>query len=348
MFYLKYRPHTIQTLDNSTAREAITNILSHPGNLPHAYLFVGQKGTGKTSTARIFAKAVNCSNNVFSKKSNSIEPCNLCENCKRIDASTSADVTELDAASNRGIEEIKNIIRESSFAPMSGHFRVFIIDEAHMITTEAFNALLKTLEEPPPSVMFILATTNEEKVPKTIQSRCFKVTFGKAKKLDVIQQLHRITKEEKITVEEKVLDLIATHSDNSFRDAAKILEELVIQNKLKYEDAQQYLGIRLKQSLLFILQEKPLKNALQWVDEFATSGGSFKNLIEELLEELRTTLLIKNGILPEEKTVYNLSIKDISILMKLMNESYGLIRTSPIESLPLELAIVEFYNKKVK
>ncbi len=348
MFYLKYRPRTISTLDNSTAREAITNILNHQKNLPHAYLFVGQKGTGKTSTARIFAKAINCSNNKFANKSDSIEPCNTCENCKRIDASTSADVTELDAASNRGIEEIKNIIRESSFAPMSGRFRVFIIDEAHMITTEAFNALLKTLEEPPPSVMFILATTNEEKVPKTIQSRCFKVVFGKARKADVIQQLHRIVTEEKIKVDEKVLDLIATHSDNSFRDAAKILEELVIQNKLQFDEAQQYLGVRSKQSLLYILQDKELKDALKWIDDFSATGGSYKNLIEELLEELRLTLLIKNGVLSEEKNMYNLGIKDISLLMKLMNEAYGLIKSSPIESLPLELAVLDFYGRKLK
>ena len=348
MFYLKYRPRTISTLDNSTAREAITNILNHQKNLPHAYLFVGQKGTGKTSTARIFAKAINCSNNKFANKSDSIEPCNTCENCKRIDTSTSADVTELDAASNRGIEEIKNIIRESSFAPMSGKFRVFIIDEAHMITTEAFNALLKTLEEPPPSVMFILATTNEEKVPKTIQSRCFKVVFGKARKADVIQQLHRIVKEEKIKVDEKVLDLIATHSDNSFRDAAKILEELVIQNRLQFDEAQQYLGVRSKQSLLYILQDKELKDALKWIDDFSATGGSYKNLIEELLEELRVTLLIKNGVLSEEKNMYNLGIKDISLLMKLMNEAYGLIKSSPIESLPLELAVLDFYGRKLK
>ncbi len=348
MFYLKYRPKTVSELDNANARESIFNILKHTENLPHAYLFTGQKGTGKTSSARIFAKALNCTNNKFSKKSESIEPCNTCENCRRIDASTSADVTELDAASNRGIDEIKSIIRESGFAAMTGSFRIFIIDEAHMITPDAFNALLKTLEEPPPSVIFILATTNEEKIPKTIQSRCFKVIFGKAKKIDVVMQLNRIIKAEKLMVDASVIDLIANHSDSSFRDAAKILEELVIQKKLSFTDAQQYLGVRSKLSLLNILQDKHLKDALLWIEQFSETGGSYKNLIEELLEELRTILLIKNDILPEDKTVYNFSIKDISVLMKLFNEAYGLVRSSPIESLPLELAVVEYFSKKSK
>ncbi len=345
MYYLKYRPRTINQLDNSTAREILSKILHQNSNLPHAYLFVGQKGTGKTSSARIFAKAVNCSENIFSGKSKEYEPCNHCDNCNRIDGATSADVTELDAASNRGIEEIKNIIKEAGFAPMTGHYRVFIIDEAHMITNEAFNALLKTLEEPPPSVIFILATTNEEKVPKTIQSRCFKVVFGKAKKNDVLQQLHRIVKEENLLVDEKLLDLVASHSDNSFRDAAKLLEELVIQNKLTLDDAQNYVGVRTKLNLLTILESKSLKDTIKWIDDFATTGGSFKNLIEELLAELHDQLLIKNGITTEEKKVYNLSIKEIALLMKLFNEAYSLLKFSPIESLPLEIAVVEFYNK---
>lgn len=142
MLYLKYRPKTIEELDNSEVKNKIKNILEK-NDLPHAFLFIGKKGTGKTSVARILAKSVNCLNNKFSKKNNYFEPCNKCDNCLLIDKSSFPDVFEIDAASNRGIEEAKNIIYQTNFLPMAGHFRVFIIDEAHMITNEGFNALLK-------------------------------------------------------------------------------------------------------------------------------------------------------------------------------------------------------------
>ncbi|MDO8741632.1 MAG: DNA polymerase III subunit gamma/tau, partial [Candidatus Roizmanbacteria bacterium] len=230
MFYLKYRPKTIEEIDNQQVKEMISKILSAK-SLPHAFLLVGQKGTGKTSTARIIAKSVNCLNNKFSQSGktaeiNDFEPCNKCANCKSISLSSFTDVIEMDAASNRGIEEIKNLIRETSFLPMSGGFRVFIIDEAHMITMEGFNALLKTLEEPPKSAIFILATTNLEKLPKTIISRCLKINFGKAKIIDINSMLKRITKNEGLDFNENMLKLIASHSEDSFRDAAKILEEV--------------------------------------------------------------------------------------------------------------------------
>jgi DNA polymerase III subunit gamma/tau len=344
MYYLTYRPKTFAELDNTIVRETISNILAAK-EYPHAFLFVGQKGTGKTSTARIFAKAVNCLN----RKPPSVEPCNTCKNCLSIDTSASPDVIELDAASNRGIDEIKNLIRESAFSPMTCQYRVFIIDEAHMITHDAFNALLKTLEEPPESVIFILATTNEEKVPKTIASRCVKVPFGKAKKEDVFSMLQRIAKQEKLKLDEELLTVIASHSDRSFRDAAKLLEELVMQNKLSADEAKGYLGVRSKQSLMEILQTKPLKDALKWTDEFAQSGGAFKPLIEELLEELRIKLMTKYGVYTDpDEGLFSLSAGEIAQLMKLLHEAYNNLKITPIESIPLEIAIVEFYNQRGK
>ncbi len=345
MFYLKYRPHTIEEIDNTPAREALSHILKAK-DLPHAYAFIGTKGTGKTSTARIFAKAVNCLENAFAGKSTDYNPCNLCANCIGIDTSSSTDVFEMDAASNRGIEEVKNLIKEAAFAPMSGRYRVFIIDEAHMITTEGFNALLKTLEEPPASVMFILATTNEEKIPKTILSRCFKILFGKAGKQDVVRMLERINQKEKLTVSDAVLKLIADHSDNSFRDAAKLFNELMIQNKLEENEARGYMGVRSKQSLFDILQTKSLREALTWVDEFSNTGGSTKNLIEDLLEDLRGGLLYTHGVVTDEDYKVSLTQKEIILLLKLLQESYTFLRSTPIESIPLELAIVEFYNRR--
>lgn len=344
MYYLTYRPRTIGEIDNSEPRETIKKILSS-GTLPHAFLFVGQKGTGKTSTARIFAKAVNCLENVFAKKGTSVEPCNKCANCKSIDLSSFPDVLELDAASNRGINEVKELIKESSYLPMAGRFRVFIIDEAHMITSDGFNALLKTLEEPPSTVIFILATTNVEKLPKTIQSRCIPIEFGRAKESEIVHMLKRITSHAKLAVTEEVLELIASHSDLSFRDGAKLLEELVMLGKTDIDAARSYVGLRSKNNLLVILSKQTVVEALSWIEEFSKAGGGCKTLIEELLHELHNDLLALNkiGTISRKTT---LSLPEIIILMKLLQEAYSNLRSSPIETIPLEIAIVEFYNKK--
>ncbi|MBI2641781.1 DNA polymerase III subunit gamma/tau [Candidatus Roizmanbacteria bacterium] len=343
MFYLKYRPKTIQEIDNSHIREVVVNILKSK-DLPHALLFIGQKGTGKTSTARIFAKTVNCLKNKFSSSSSSsIEPCNKCSNCKNIDTSSSPDVIEMDAASNRGIDDVRNLIKEANFVPMTTRFRVFIIDEAHMITTDAFNALLKTLEEPPSSVIFILATTNSEKIPKTISSRCTIINFGKAHLVDIIHMLKRYAKAENLKIDEKLSMLIAQYSDHSFRDAAKILEELVVQNKLSYEDTKSFLGVY-RQNLIEILAEKDLTQSLQWIEEFSQKGGDFKHLIERLLDDLRLALLKKNGVVTENGMDFKLTINEIMKLMKLFTEAYEYLKYTPVESIPLEIAVVEFYN----
>lgn len=338
MFYLKYRPKTINELDNSRVREQVKKILESK-NLPHAYLFVGQKGTGKTSTARIFAKSLNC----LEKKS--IEPCNHCQYCLSIDSSSYPDVIELDAASNRGIEEVKKLIQETSFMPMAGKYRVFIIDEAHMITSDGFNALLKTLEEPPKSAIFILATTNLEKLPKTIQSRCLKVNFGKALQKDIVSMLKRICEKEKLIFKDDFLELISKHSDYSFRDAAKIMEEVSMQKITDLEGLESYLGIRGKNNLLEILEKKDTEKTYQWIEEFSQNGGNFKNLIVDMLEELRIQLLMKKGLEFEDAKKTDLSFAEITKLIKLLMEAYQMMRSTPIDSLPLEIAVSEFYNK---
>lgn len=345
MFYLTYRPQTIDELDNSDAKIILRQILNSQ-NLPHALLFIGQKGTGKTSAARIFSKSINCLNNKFGKKSDSVEPCNECTNCTSIQTSSSVDIVEMDAASNRGIDEIKRLIQETSFTPMNSTYRVFIIDEAHMITTEGFNALLKTLEEPPSSAVFILATTNPEKLPKTIISRCMTVNFSSAKKTDIVAMLERIAKKENISAEKNLFELIATHSERSFRDAAKLFEELIIHKKLTVEEGRLFLGILQKENLIALMEKGTLKEMLEWIEEFSQKGGNFRHLIEELLARLHMMLLAKNGIAADEEIASDLSIQDISALMKLFNEAYNNLKFSPIESIPLEIAVVEFYNKK--
>lgn len=354
MFYLKYRPKTIEEIDNVQAKELIGKILES-NTLPHAFLFVGQKGTGKTSTARIVAKAVNCLNNKFrpykSNKTNetnlSYEPCNNCDNCKSIGLSSFTDVIEMDAASNRGIEEIKSLIRETSFLPMSGGYRVFIIDEAHMITNEGFNALLKTLEEPPKSAIFILATTNLEKLPKTIISRCLKINFGKANATDIFSMLKRIVKSEKIDLSDDLLKLIASHSESSFRDAAKILEEATLQKIKSTEELEKFLGIRGRGDLIEVIEKKDVKKTLAWINDFSLNGGDFKNLISDVLNQLHSQLMIKNDIEKSEGKTTTLTLSEISLLMKLLIEAYQNLRNTPIDSLPVEIALIEFYNKNI-
>ncbi len=344
MFYLKYRPKTISEIDNSRVKEHIEKMLTAT-SLPHAFLFIGQKGTGKTSAARILAKTLNCLNNKFAKKGRSTEPCNTCKNCLAIDSSSSSDVVEMDAASNRGIDDIRGLIRESNFLPMTNRFRVFIIDEAHMITSDAFNALLKTLEEPPSSVIFILATTNDEKIPKTIKSRCVILNFGKAKKNDIVTMLKRIVTKEKLVVDDKLLSVIANRSEQSFRDAAKILEELAIQNKLTFEEGKQFLGI-FQQNFLDIVGKQDLRRALTWIEEFSETGGNFKSLIEQLLDDLRLILLVKNGASNEAEIDINFTLPETVKMIKLLTDAYNELKISPIESLPLEIAVVEFYNQR--
>ncbi|MFH0772717.1 MAG: DNA polymerase III subunit gamma/tau [bacterium] len=340
MYYLKYRPHTIANLDNLIPAETLRTIL-RSDSLPHAFLFIGHKGTGKTSTARIFAKAVNCLSNVFAGKGTSIEPCNACGNCKSIDRSSFSDVTEMDAASNRGINEVKELIRETSLMPMAGKYRVYIIDEAHMITNDGFNALLKTLEEPPETVIFILATTNLEKVPKTIQSRCVLVQFGSAKVEEIIHMLQRIKEGEKLTISNEALAVIAKHCDLSFRDGAKILEEIVLSGKTDVESILKKIGIRSKIVLYELMKKKEASGILVWIKEFWGGGGNVPLLIEELLLDLQNHLLSLHKVAGNISTL-SYTLKETIVLMKLLNEAYGLIKLSPYPSIPLEVALLEY------
>lgn len=341
MYYLKYRPHTIEELDNTTPRETINAILKSK-NLPHAFLFIGHKGTGKTSTARIFAKSVNCLSNAYAGKETSIEPCNACVNCKSIDKSSFSDVTEMDAASNRGINEVKELIRETSLMPMAGKYRVYIIDEAHMITNDGFNALLKTLEEPPETVIFILATTNLEKVPKTIQSRCVLVQFGSAKIEEIVHMLQRIKKAEKLDITDESLIVIANHCDLSFRDGAKILEEIVLSGKTDITSIITRIGIRSKVALHDAIGKKNTAQILNWIKEFTVSGGNMTILLEELLSDLQNHLLVLNKVTGTQESKVTYTLKETISLMKLLNEAYGLLKLSPFPSIPLEVVLLEY------
>jgi DNA polymerase-3 subunit gamma/tau len=223
VFYRKWRP---QTLTDVVGQKPVTQTLANAlstGKIAHAYLFCGPRGTGKTSTGRILAKALNCLTN-----DGKGEPCNSCEMCQAFNEGRALDLVEIDGASNRGIDEIRVLRERINFAPNIARYKVYIIDEVHMLTEPAFNALLKTLEEPPPHAIFILATTEVHKIPLTIMSRCQRFDFRRLSQADMVEKLKDICKHEGINIEAQTLALVAKAATGSLRDAENILEQLVL------------------------------------------------------------------------------------------------------------------------
>ena len=342
VYYRKYRPQTISELDLPHVREKLSAILSSK-ELPHAFLFTGSKGLGKTSSARILAKAINCTD----KKG--IEPCNKCEACISITNGSNIDVLEIDAASNGGVEEIRTLREKVKFSSSTLKYKVYIIDEVHMLSTGAFNALLKTLEEPPSHVIFILATTELWKLPATVVSRAFQVLFEKPTNEEIVQSLERIVKGEKLQVEGKVIEAVASLSDGAFRDGAKLLEELVLSAKGE-KITQDLFDATFKTKglssevlgLLNAYGKRDAKKALEIIARLHANGVDFKTVTERIVDHLRGLLMLRNGIESSEKDVEELSLVDVKSLLELANEAYGELRLSIIPQLPLELLSVKF------
>lgn len=332
--YIKYRPQTIEELDLSRVREQMKKFSASIDKIPHAFLFSGPRGAGKTSAARILAKIVNCEKPV--KTDYGIEPCNICSQCKAISSGQSMDVVELDTASNRGIDDIRALRENIALSPASARKKIYIMDEAHMLTIEAANAFLKTLEEPPSHAIFILATTDPHKLPETILSRLAPVNFYKADDSEIERQLVRIIKGEGMDVENGVIELIARRVDGSFREAVKILEALALNGKVTKEATEDYLysGSILRANDLFsLINNKDVEEALRQVQKFADGGGSIKDLIDELQLIYRQSLLDK--IKKEESP--RAEIEAINILM----EARGNLGRSAKAELPLEIAVIE-------
>jgi DNA polymerase III subunit gamma/tau len=225
--YRKYRPKKLEDVLGQETNVEILKNAAKSGRLGQAYIFHGPRGTGKTTTARLLAKLLNCEKRrtdpAFALQG---EPCNECRACREIDAQNSFDVIEIDAASNRGIDEIRNLKESIKTSPASSAYKIYIIDEAHMLTGAAFNALLKTLEEPPKHAVIVLATTEYEKLPATITSRAQRFTFKKLSKITIIQKLSTMAKLEKIKIDEPALELVAAAAEGSFRDAESLLDQL--------------------------------------------------------------------------------------------------------------------------
>jgi len=353
--YRRYRPKTFsEVIGQKSIIQTLTNALK-TNTVSHAYLLCGQRGTGKTTIARLLAKAVNCTN----KKS--AEPCNTCESCLDINEGKSMDLIEIDAASNRGIDEIRNLKEGIRFSPIKSKYKVFIIDEVHMLTKEAFNALLKTLEEPPEHAIFILATTESEKLPATIISRTQRFDFKKLTLKEIAERLRLLAKNEKIDISDEAIKEIALSAEGSLRDAESLLDQLI---SLGYEEInfgtlEEVLGRvnfeKISKFLNFIAK-KDSGEAIRLINEIYDDGADIIEFSRAILKNLRKILLLKANpetekILKDEltedqlKTLKGLTEKfEIKELKKLMEEflkAKEAIKHSPIPTLPLELIVFE-------
>ena len=303
------------------------------GHPAHAYLFCGPRGTGKTSTARLVAKALNCL-----KLDEHGEPCDECDLCTTIREGTLIDLVEIDAASNRGIDEIRDLKDKINFAPTRAKNKVYIIDEVHMLTKEAFNALLKTLEEPPEHVYFILATTEAHKVPETIISRCQRFDFKRITQKTLVTRLMYIAQLENIEVEPDAVDAIARTSEGGLRDAIGLLEQLTMDGKLTFERVRDVLGISGRtafEALFGHLQTKNIQSALLEIHNLYAEGMDLVQFTKDFLEYLREKLM--------EATEGN-SVEEIHNLLRTINHfhnAYDKLKTATIPQLPLEIAILE-------
>lgn len=353
VFYRKYRPTKLSDLDNRRVKEALLSILSK--DVPHAFIFAGPKGLGKTSAARIVAKTINCEKRLNNKKQ--IEACDSCEQCMSITNGSNMDVLEIDAASNRGIDQIRELKESIKLLPIKASKKIYIIDEAHMLTKEAFNALLKTLEEPPSHAIFVLCTTEPHKVPETILSRCFYIPFKAVSKDEIIDSLKRIVVREKISIDSKALDRIAYLSDGSFRDAAKILEEIVLSADSREIDDKMVeakygiSGINLQvRKLLELIIKADIKEIMIMFSLMVKDGINLTYFLEELLVFLHQLMLFRLGIetVDEDKRFNAFSLEDISRLTRFLVKANQELKYAVIEELPIELAILDFLRSDSK
>ncbi len=329
--YRKYRPQSFDDLvGQPTVRKTLMEAIKQ-GRLVHAYLFSGPRGTGKTSSARLIARAIQCDANQASG-----EPCGKCEPCKQNATGDLIDLVEIDAASNRGIDEIRDLREKIRFAPSHAKSKVYIIDEVHMLTKEAFNALLKSLEEPPAHVYFILATTEIHKIPATILSRCQRYDFRRVSERAIVGRLEHIAKKEKLDVELSALELLAKHADGGMRDAISLLEQFSTE-KLTEELVQESLGLSSHAScdeLFGALGSGDTQKGLAVIEKLHNEGYDLQSFTTSFLGLLRHKLHEavagkKDGIVPK--------------LLEWINhfdEAWMKLKRASIAQLPLEIAVI--------
>ncbi len=348
----KYRPQSWNDLvGQDHVSTTLKNAIQHD-RLAHAYLFTGPRGVGKTSAARILAKALNC------EKGPVADPCNQCSNCIEITESRSIDVFEIDGASNRGIDEVRNLRENIRYTPASGKYRIYIIDEVHMLTTEAFNALLKTLEEPPSHVLFIFATTEPHKVPVTIVSRCQRFDFHRISIQEMLTRLRDICKTEKITIDDEALLLIANKADGSLRDSQSILDQMIsfTGDKITAELVIKGLGL-ISQELFFevtdVLTSGEVSQGLALVDKIIADGYDVEEFLVGLSEHLRNLLIVRSMESTELldtteplkkrylESASRFQEEDILRLIRIVTQTIYSLKRSTNSRISLELAMVK-------
>ena len=340
--YRKYRPQEFADLvgqDNLV--KAFTNAIN-TGKIAHAYLFCGPRGTGKTSSARILAKSLNCQNGP------TLTPCGKCPSCLDILNGNMLDVIEMDAASNRSVEDAQNIIDKIHYAPVNGKYKIFIIDEVHMISKTAFNALLKTLEEPPENVIFILATTEPQKVLETIISRCQRFDFRRITVDDIVKRLEYISKKEDIKISNDALYTIAKNSQGGMRDALALLDQISVldmTNEITSDKVNEMLGKIDNDTLLELAQyifDKKVDLSVQKINEIYSKGNEPLQIIENLIQYFRNLSVVKTC--KDEKTIADLTLlsKDVASKMKEQVQDISVEKISDI------IERLTYYHREIK
>ncbi len=334
VFHLKYRPQKIADLDLPEVSDKINSIISSETDF-QSLLFAGPKGSGKTSAARIIAKAVNC---LKIKKG---EACGECENCLEIEKGNSLDIIEIDAASNRGIDDVRGLKENAYLSPIRLKKKIFIIDEVHMLTKEAFNALLKIIEEPPKNTLFILCTTDAQKIPETVLSRLLRVNFRKGKEEDLERSLAKVIKGEKIEISDEAKKEMILNSDGSFRNLQKTFNEIVLQfgNKIDKEQVEKYFtanrGEYVGEELEKDLKEGRIKKIVEKLEKMAEKGVDFGELRLKWLEYFHQKMLL------------NLDDRKLGKWIEILIRSGEMEKIAIIEQLPLELAVIEMMGSRV-
>lgn len=364
VLYRKYRPKTFsEIIGQEHVVQTLTNAISS-GAVSHAYLFSGQRGSGKTTMARLLAKAVNCEN------LQGRNPCNSCSSCMEVNEGRAIDLIEVDAASNRGIDEIRELRDGIRFAPTKSKYKVFIIDEAHQLSKDAANALLKTLEEPPSHAIFILATTEIHKMIPTIISRCQRFDFRKLTIPEIVGRLGILAKNEGSPIEKPALELIALNAGGSERDAEALLDQVLAFGGKTIEDIKGLLGmvdVNLVSQFTDFLFQKKTSEALEFLNKTIEKGADPQEFTKSLINYLRHGLILKigstglpqagpqlagnvvAGLTGEEKErlcnqVAVLPETEIHHILRLFLDAQNQMKYSPIVQLPLELAIIESCN----